>query len=477
MLIQPFVDENLGNSSYLVASEETKQAVVIDAERDIDRYVRVAKGLGLHLTHALDTHLHADFISGARELAAEHGVTIGASAEANLAFAYLRLNEGDSISLGDLKLAVLATPGHTPEHISYALMEEGRSELTALFTGGALIVGGAARPDLLGHHFTRPLTHLLYETIHHKLLRYPDRVAIYPTHGAGSFCNAPSSPERTSTIGRERQSNPLALAQTEEEFIAQALGALPSYPTYFNYTRAVNQLGAKLLRGLPLLAPLSSQAVRELMARGVAVVDVRTPREFAAGHVPNAYGIPVGAPLSTWAGWVLPFAAPIILIGGDPVMREEAVRQLIRIGYDDPPTPSTFGGEAGSGRVLRGYLEGGMTAWEAEGLPIARVPLMTAEELHDEQEKGMSPRVLDVRQDAEWRAGHLAGALHVEAGRLPFAALALPKDEPLVVHCGHADRSTVAVALLQQRGYEQLSLLYGGYSAWEAAGFPVTSKE
>lgn len=461
MLIQPFIDENLGNSSYLVASEETKQAVVIDAERDIDRYVHVAEGLGLHLTHALDTHLHADFVSGARELAAEHGVTVGASAEGNLAFDYLHLNEGDSLSLGDLKLDVLATPGHTPEHISFALIEEGRHEPIALFTGGALIVGGAARPDLLGHHFTRPLTHLLYETIHHKLLSYPDRVAVYPTHGAGSFCNAPSSPERTSTIGRERQSNPLALAQTEEEFTAQALGALPSYPTYFNYLRAVNQLGAKVLRGLPTLAPLSPQAVREQMARGVAVVDVRTPREFAAGHIPNAFGIPVGAPLSTWAGWVLPFAAPIVLIGEDPVMREEAVRQLIRIGYDD----------------LRGYLEGGMTAWEAEGLPVVRVPLMTVEELQHARVHSDAPRVLDVRQDAEWRAGHVPGALHVEGGRLPFAALALPKDERLVVHCGHADRSTVAVSLLQRRGYEQLSLLYGGFSAWEEGGYPVTSKE
>ena len=456
-VIKQFVNENLGNSSYLVASEQTRQAVVIDAERDIARYVRIAEGLGLRLTHALDTHLHADFVSGARELAAQYGITIGASAESNLAFDYLRLNEGDALSLGDLKLGVLATPGHTPEHIGFALIEENCTEPIALFTGGAFIVGGAARTDLLGHHFTQPLTHLLYETIHQKILRYPDQVAIYPTHGAGSFCNAPSSSERTSTIGRERQSNPLARAETEAEFIEQALGSLPSYPTYFNYLRAVNQLGAEILRGVPVLKPLAPRVVCEQMAQGVAVVDTRTSREFAEGHISNSYGIPLGAPLSTWAGWVLPFRAPIILIADDSTMRDDAVRQLIRIGYDN----------------LGGYLDGGIAAWQAEELAVAHVPLLATEEVHRAYEKFDAPRVLDVRQDAEWRAGHLPHAIHIEGGRLPFEEVPLAKDEPLVVHCRHSDRSTVGISILEQRGFRDVRLLYGGFSAWQAEGYPV----
>ncbi len=461
MLIKSFVDENLGNSSYLVGSEETHQAVVIDAERDIDRYVRIGEGLGLQLTHALDTHLHADFVSGARELAAQYGITIGASAESNLAFDYFRFNEGDALSLGDVKLLVLATPGHTPEHISFALIEENRTEPTALFTGGALIVGGAARTDLLGHHFTKPLTHLLYETIHQKILRYPDQVAIYPTHGAGSFCNAPSSTERTSTVGRERQSNPLAFAESEEEFIAHALGNLPSYPTYFNYLRAVNQLGAEILRSVPVLKPLAPQAVREQMAQGAAVVDTRMPREFAGGHMPNSYGIPVGAPLSTWAGWVLPFRAPIILIADDPGMRDDAERQLIRIGYDD----------------IRGYLDGGIAAWQAEGFAVEHVPMLSADEVHRLSERRDAPRVLDVRQDAEWKAGHLPGAIHIEGGRLPWVDLPIAKDQPLVVHCGHSDRSTVAISILERRGFRDVGLMYGGFSAWESAGYPIVREE
>jgi hydroxyacylglutathione hydrolase len=461
MLIKPFVDEGLGNSSYIVASEATGQALVIDPERDVDRYVQVAAGLGLRLTHAMETHLHADFVSGARELAEQAGLAVGASAEAKLAFDHVPLREGDTLPLGDLTLGILATPGHTPEHISFTLTGAGQPGPAAIFTGGALIVGGAARTDLLGQHFTRPLTQLLYHTLHDKLLHFPDEVAVYPTHGAGSFCNVPGSSERVTTIGRERRGNPLALARSEDEFVAQALDDLPSYPAYFAYLRAVNQLRSRVLRGLPLLEPLSAPAVQAHMAQGgVALIDTRTPGEFAVEHIPDAYGIPLDAPLATWTGWVVPFGTPLVLVADDPRQREEAVRQLIRIGYDD----------------LRGYLAGGMAAWRAEGLPGARVPVMSVEELYHERRRGATPRVLDVRQDAEWRAGHLPGAIHVEGGRLRAGQVALPKEEPLVVHCAHGDRSTVAISLLQQRGYANLALLAGGFSAWAAAGYPVESE-
>jgi hydroxyacylglutathione hydrolase len=460
MIVKAFVDEGLGNSSYLVGSETTGRAALIDPQRDVDRYVQIAEGLGLSVTHAVETHLHADFVSGLRELAEEYEVTIGASAEAQLAFDHLPLYEGDSLALGDLTLSVLATPGHTPEHISFTLAEAGQAVPSAVFTGGALIVGGAARTDLLGSHLADPLTRFLYHTIHDKLLRLPDEVAVYPTHGAGSFCNAPSSPERTTTIGRERRWNPLARAESEEAFIKHALDNLPSYPTYFHYLRAVNQLRAKVLRGLPVLEPLRPEVVRVQIAQRAAIVDVRTPREFMAGHIEGAYGIPLATPLGTWAGWVVPFGTPLILVTDNPQAREEAVRQLIRIGYDG----------------LRGYLDGGMAAWEAEGFPIARVPTISVEELQRERESGRAPEVLDVRQDAEWRAGHLAGARHMEVGRLLIGGQSLPQDNPLVVHCGHADRSTVAISLLQQRGYDNLRLLYGGMSAWQAAGYLVTTE-
>lgn len=457
MFIKQFVDEGLGNSSYLIGSEETGQAVAIDPQRDVDRYVQVAEGLGLRLTHALETHLHADFVSGARELAARAGVTIGASAESELAFDHLPLKEEDRIELGDLVISALATPGHTPEHVSYTIAKADGGQPEAIFSGGSLIVGGAARTDLLGHDLTEPLARRLYHTIHHKLLHLPDEVAVYPTHGAGSFCAAPSTAERTTTIGRERQWNPLVRARSEEAFVAQALSGLPSYPTYYKYMRPVNQQGPRVLGGIPVLEPLSPETVQQQMARGIAVVDTRTPHEFAAGHIPGAYGIPLGAPLITWAGWVVPFGTPIILIADTSAAQEEAVRQLIRIGYDD----------------LRGYLEGGMVAWEAAGLPLSQVPIVPAEELRRQLERGDGPTVLDVRMDAEWQAGHLPGAIHIEAGRLPNGDLPLPKDGSMVVHCGHADRSTVGISVLERRGYRNLMLLAGGFSAWEVAGYEV----
>ncbi|MCC7165656.1 MAG: MBL fold metallo-hydrolase [Anaerolineae bacterium] len=457
MIIKPFVDEGLGNSSYLVASEITGRAVVIDPERDVDRYIQVAHGLGLQLTHALETHLHADFVSGLRELAEQSGVKIGASAEAQLAFGYLPLREGDAIHLGDLTLGVVATPGHTPEHISFTLTEAGRPTPSAIFTGGALIVGGAARTDLFGHHLTEPLTHLLYHTIHDKLLHLPDEVAVYPTHGAGSFCNASASGERVTTMGNERKGNPLVQARTEQEFLNRALNDLPSYPTYFAYLRAVNQLRTNVLHGIPLLSPLRAHDVHAQRSHGVAIVDARSPLQFTQGHIPNAYGIPVDTPLISWAGWVIPFNAPLILIADDPSTREQAVRQLLRIGYDD----------------LRGYLDGGMRAWAKADLPITHVPVMSVQELVRAREMNDGLAVLDVRQDAEWRAGHLPGATHTEGGRLRTAELSFPKEEPLIVHCGHTARSTVAISVLEQRGYQNVKLLDGGFSAWEKAGYPI----
>ncbi len=456
MLVKQFVDEALGNSSYLIASEETGLAAVLDPQRDIDRYIQVSEGLGLRLAYTLDTHLHNDFISGSRELAARAGVQVGASSIAELSFDHLPLQDGNLLQLGDLSIRVLATPGHTPEHISFSLTEAGKPAPTALFTGGALIVGGAARTDLLGDAQAEPLARSLYHTIHDKLLPFPDDVAIYPTHGAGSFCAAPTVADRTSTIGKERCWNPLVLAKDEDEFVYRALDDLPSYPSYFKHLRRINRQGPVVLGGLPLLKPLKPEEVFGLSTQGVVVVDARPPRDFAAGHIPGAYGIPLTTPLVTWAGWVIPFGTPMILLADYPAEREEAVRQLIRIGFDD----------------LRGYLEGGMPAWEAEGLPVSTVRILPAEELAQQLKRGKAPPILDVRSDAEWRAGHLPKAIHVEAGRLPEADLSLPQDELKVIHCGHSERTTVGISVLERRGYRNLALLEGGYSGWHAAGYP-----
>jgi hydroxyacylglutathione hydrolase len=455
--LKQFVDEKLGNSSYLIGSEATGLAAVIDPQRDVDRYLQAADGLGLRLTYALDTHLHNDFISGAHELLAQRGLVVGASAEAQLEFTHQPLYDGATLSLGDVTIGVLATPGHTPEHVSFTVNPLDHPTPTAIFTGGALIVGGAARTDLLGPELTGHLARQLYHTLHDQLLHLPDEVVVYPTHGAGSFCSAPVSSDRTTTIGRERQWNYLLQAASEEEFIKQALSNLPDYPTYFRYMRPINQHGPRVLNGLPLLPPLSPDQVQQQLAQGAAVIDTRKPRDFMAGHIPASYGIPLGAPLITWAGWVVPFGTPVILIADAPARREEAVRYLLRIGYDD----------------LRGYLDGGLAAWSAAGLPTRRVPSVSAEELRSQLERGTAPTILDVRHDDEWRAGHLPHAIHLAAGRLPLSLPPASRDEPLIVHCAHADRSTVAISLLERGGYQDLALLDKGYSGWQAAGYPI----
>ncbi len=456
MFVKQFVDEGLGNSSYLVGSEETGQIAAIDPQRDVDRYLQFAEGLGLQLGYALDTHLHNDFISGAREMASQAGITVGASSEARLAFDHLPLSNDTTISLGDVIIRVLTTPGHTPEHISFLAMETEKQESEVLFSGGALIVGGAARTDLLGREMMGYLTHQLFHTIHEKLLPFSDDMVVYPTHGAGSFCVAPNTTERVTTLGREKLTNPLVRVGSEEEFLELATHDLPSYPDYFHYMRHINQAGPRVLNGIPLLDPLSPQDVQKNVERGVVIIDTRSPVEFAAGHIPGSYGIPLAAPLITWAGWVVPFGAPVILIASSPSEQMQAVRQLLRIGYDD----------------LRGFLSGGIAAWEAVGLPLEQVPVMPARDLLQRIESGSAPLILDVRQDVEWRAGHLPQAIHVEAGLLPHAEIPFSQESQVVVHCGHADRSTLGISVLQQRGYHNLALLEGGYTGWHAAGYP-----
>ena len=459
-LIRPFVDEGLGNSSYLVGSPGTGLAAVIDPQRDVDRYLQVADGMGLRVAYALDTHLHADFVTGARELAARASSSfrIGASEGAGLDFDYLPLSDGDTLPFGDISIGVLATPGHTPEHVSFTIVPPGSAVPHSIFTGGALIVGGAARTDLLSHELAEPLARQLYHTQHAKLLRFPDDVQVYPTHGGGSFCAAPTSRERTTTIGRERRTNPLARASSEEEFVRMALTGLPSYPVYYRYLRDVNRMGPRILGGVPLPEPLSPQRVRQSMEDGAAVIDIRSPRKFAAGHVPDSYGIPLLSPLVTWAGWVVPFGSPVILVADDPAKREEAVRQLIRIGYDD----------------LRGHLDGGVQAWRDAGLPTAHTPMIDVGRLHDWVQSGDPPLVVDVRFDAEWRAGHLPDALHLEPGRIAAGeAQQVTRDRPVVIHCSAGNRATVGLSLLERRGYRNVTVLDAGFGKWQDAGYEV----
>jgi hydroxyacylglutathione hydrolase len=452
--VEPFVDTGLGNSAYLIGSHDTKKGILIDPLRDVDQYLHAASELGLTLTHVLDTHLHADFVSGNREIAHQTSAVIGASAEAKVGFDHQPLTEDSVIDLGAFQIHVVTTPGHTPDHISFLIVEPDSKTPSALFSGGSLIVGGAARTDLLSPELTQPLARQLYHTIHDKLLKLPDAVDVFPTHGAGSFCVAPTSAERTTTIGRERINNTLAQAQSEEEFVKLALSGLSTYPTYYKYMRAINQKGAQILGGIPILKPLSASEVKALMYESVVVLDVRHGKKFGAGHIPNSYGIRVDAPLTTWAGWLIPFGSRIVLVAEATDQIVAATRQLIRIGYDD----------------LIGTLEGGIEAWARE-YPVESIPSINAKEL---RERLAEVILVDVRQRSEWDAGHIPGAIHFEGGRVAWEDLPFPHDKPLAIQCSSGNRSMSVNSVLRRRGYRNAIQVEGGIKHWEKNGFELT---
>lgn len=461
MTIQQFVDEGLGNAAHLVISKRAGVAALVDPLRDVDRYLEAAAQAGVRITHVFETHIHNDFITGSRELAARAGARVCASAAAGLQFEHQPLNEGDEILVGDVKLMALATPGHTPEHMSYLARDMTALERPpVLFSGGSLLVGAVSRTDLLGHEHTTGLARQLFQSLHAKILRLPDDVSVYPTHGAGSFCTAAPGAARRTTIGQERRFNPFLQLETPAAFTEELVRSMPSYPAYFHHMRAINRRGPRVLGQLPEPAALSPADVQARLARGEAGVDLRSVARYVSGHIPGVYHVELRPAFGPWVGWVVPFGTPVILISDTSSAPEEAVRQLIRIGYDN----------------LAGFLEGGMAAWERAGLPLARLPVLTVEQVRSRLERGEPLLVLDVRQDAEWATGHVPGAWHIEAGALADAAGALPHDTPIATHCGHEQRSATALSVLERLGYRNLHLVAGGWTAWRERGYPLTDE-
>ncbi|WP_232778685.1 rhodanese-like domain-containing protein [Carbonactinospora thermoautotrophica] len=340
------------------------------------------------------------------------------------------------MDLGGLVLRAWATPGHTDEHLAFLLLDGDRP--LGVFTGGSLLVGSAARTDLLGAERAEELARAQYASLR-RLSTLPEEVAVWPTHGAGSFCSAPAAAKRTSTIGEQKASNPLLAAPDEDTFVKQLLGSLGSYPTYFSWLAEANRRGPKVVVGDPALAPLDAARVRALLADGAQLVDVRPVVDFAAGHVPGAVSIPLRPQFATWLGWLLPPPdAPLVFVRNADQDPAEICWQALKISYER----------------LAGEL--GIDAWVAAGGPLRRIRLVTPDAIGD------AP-VLDVRQDAEYAAGHLPGADHLELGALRAHELA---DGPRVVMCGHGERAMSAASLLERAGHRQVAVLVGGADDW-----------
>ena len=436
----PLVDEGLGNSAYL-ADLGGGRALAVDASRDLRALRQAAARRGLSVAFAADTHLHADFLAGSVQLAAGEGAVVLASAAGRREFPHTPLADGDEVDLGGLRLRALATPGHTDEHLSYLLLD-GSQEL-GVFTGGSLIVGSVARTDLLGAGRAEELARAQYRSLR-RLAVLPGATAVWPTHGAGSFCSAPPDAARTTTIGAEKAGNALLAAPDEDAFARLLLAGLGSYPAYFGRLAEINRKGPGVVIRAPGLALLSPAAVRSLLAGGGWLVDVRPVADFAAGHIPGAVSIALREQFATWLGWLVPAGVPLGFVlapGQDPA---EVAWQALKIGYEH----------------LAGQLDGGMAAWQAGGGPVTGTGLVSAGRLGDRP-------VLDVRQDSEYRAGHIPGAVHIELGDLPGLAQAAP--EGAVVMCGHGERAMTAASLLQRAGHHGLAVLAGGPGDWAAA--------
>jgi hydroxyacylglutathione hydrolase len=438
-IVTPVADEGLGNTSWLIDLGDRRLAVV-DPGRHPGPFWAEAERQGARVAFSVETHLHADFVTGSLELAS-HGSTVVAPAAGGLEWPHRPMNDGDVVDLGGLSLRALSTPGHTPEHLAYLLSDGDRP--VGVFTGGSLLVGAVARTDLIAPDRTEELARALWQSLHDQLLTLPDDLPVYPTHGAGSFCSAPAGDRRWTTIGDERRSNPLLAAPDEESFVESLLDGLGTYPSYFHDLREVNRAGPPVL-GIPQpgLPVLGLDAFRRHLDSGAAIIDTRPVPAWAAGHVPGVLAIPLRPQFASWLGWLVERDTPLVFVVGADQDRAELVRQCHQIGYD---------------RIV-GELADGMAAWTAAGLPTRTTPLTDASHA--------GPGVLDVRQDREHADGHVPGVTHLELGRLPEAADRLGAID--AVMCGHGERAATAASILERAGRPGVPVVVGGPGDWAA---------
>jgi glyoxylase-like metal-dependent hydrolase (beta-lactamase superfamily II)/rhodanese-related sulfurtransferase len=457
MYFEQFYLTCLSHASYMIGSEGV--AAVIDPQRDVDLYLEEARRNNLRIEHVIETHLHADFVSGHQELSAATGARIYLGALAGARFTHTAVHNGDSVCVGRCRLEFLETPGHTLESISVLVTYLDRSpEPFAVLTGDTLFIGDVGRPDLSGDCTPQQLAGLLYDSLHQKLLRLPDNVEVYPAHGAGSLCGRNMSSERRSTIGKERVSNYALRAATRDDFIHLVTAELPERPGYFSQDVELNRAGATPLAELPPIPALAPREVVELAANGAVVLDTRPPLEFAAAHIPGSIHIALAGQFASWAGIVLGLDKELMLVGEDEEKVHEARARLARVGIE---------------RVA-GYLAGGIGDWTAEGMSVEQVPQISVAELHDLLEHDPAAmQVVDVRRAGEWKDGHIASAMLKPLDHLESDLGELDRRQAIAVHCKSGYRSSIAASLLERAGFKDVHNVTGGFDAWRTCGLPV----
>ena len=447
MDLEVFVTPGLGDNSYLLVSGD--EAVVVDPQRDAWRFVRAARERGAVIRAVIETHVHNDYVSGAHEVSAATGAQIVAPAKGRYEFPHRPADEGDELALGDLRLVALATPGHTFEHISWLVSEGGVP--AAVFTGGSLLVGSAGRPDLLGPEHTDQLTRDQYASLR-RLAALPAATAVLPTHGAGSFCVAAMpTTQRTSTIGAERDDNPLLTARDLAEFTVELRAELMSYPAYYAHMARINRRGAQVLGSLAPIRPLIPAELAAYAGAGAWIVDSRGRDEFAAGHIPGSINIELNSGFASYVGWMLPFDAPLVLVLPEPApaLLEEAATQLARIGWT---------------QVL-GHLGGGIAAWTGE---LRSYGTADVRDLCDSVTRGDKLLVLDVRQELEWAWGTIPGSHRLFVADLPGGLATIPRDRTAWVICSNGHRASIAASLLDREGIPVRLVGAGSVAEWRS---------
>jgi glyoxylase-like metal-dependent hydrolase (beta-lactamase superfamily II)/rhodanese-related sulfurtransferase len=449
----------LAHASYMLAAEG--EAVVVDPQRDVEIYLKAAEENHLTIRHIFETHLHADFVSGHRELAARTGARIYIGAEAGATFPHVAVRDGFELRVGKIRIAALETPGHTPESMCLVITDEEKSAKPwAVLTGDTLFLGDVGRPDLSGRYTPAQLAGLLYDSLHNKILRLADDVLVYPAHGAGSLCGRNMRADHVSTIGTERLTNYALKIESREEFVRQLTTNLPSRPEYFSQDAEINRTGAAALSDLPALPPIETAELQKLLAEGGIALDVRPGEKFAAAHVPGSINIALSGQFASWAGALLGLAAHPVLIADSPEAVAEARTRLARVGLEG----------------VSGFLHRGIEAWRAAGLPLATLSQISPQALNDQLQVS-DVQVLDVRREPEWEAGHIEGATWWPLDNFKVAPPEIDRDRPVAVHCKGGYRSMIACSLLQRAGFRDVVDITGGFDAWEQAKLPVVKEK
>jgi hydroxyacylglutathione hydrolase len=460
MYFKQFYLNCLAHASYLIGSEG--EAVVVDPQRDVDQYIDEAAAQNLKIKFVIETHLHADFVSGHRELAARTGAEIVFGQQAGATIPHRAVKDGHELAVGKVKLRILETPGHTPEGICVLVIDtEVSDQPQKVLTGDTLFIGDVGRPDLAGGKGYTPqmMAGMMYESLHEKLMRLDDAVEVYPAHGAGSMCGRSLSSETSSTIGEQRKFNYALQPMTKEQFVTLMTTDLPEAPAYFSQDAEINRTGAETLNGLPQVAALLPADVVELAARGVVILDVRDAANFGAGHIPGALNIGLGGQFASWAGSLIPMTSPIVIVADSDERVEEVRLRLARVGLEN----------------VQGNLAGGMSAWQKSRRELAFVPQITVAELKEMIETRPDLQLIDVRRMAEYQSGHVPHALSSPLARLrdSLPHLNLKPDAQTAVICAGGYRSSAGTSILQQLGFNNLLNVTGGTKAWIDAGYEV----